>query len=94
MSMIDTSSEEQERERVRQVLDGFPLPPEIADVTIEMGNDSTGDPALWLHFNLKTEIQIKGEQITRLSRFIGEVQSSLLQSGISRFPYAYLDEAA
>ncbi len=78
----------------KEILDQQPLPPEIAAVTIEMKEDYSGVPALYLSFQVQRQLKLEDDQILRLSRYMLAVQDRMLRSGISRFPYASLGRSA
>lgn len=80
--------------RAKAILDETPLPPELSTVTIELKDDYSGDPAMYLSFHVKDEVKLEDEHIARLSRYMMDVADRLLRSGVSRFPYVSLDQAA
>ena len=49
---------------------------------------------MYLSFEVKEGVTLGNEQIARLSRYMTEIVDKLIRSGVSRFPYASLDQAA
>jgi hypothetical protein len=92
---IEQQNTRQEEERLaRQILAGLSLPPEIERVEIELKDDSSGTPALFLSFVVTPDSKLTPESTPRLSRFMFDVAKEFLRSGIPRFPYVSLDQAA
>jgi hypothetical protein len=94
MPFEGTLPEQEDQSKVKAVLEKNPLPPEIGQVEIQFKNDHDGTPAMYLSFELRVGALLGKEQIPRLSRYMSDVLDQLLRSGLSRFPYASLDEAA
>jgi hypothetical protein len=94
MESISLISQEEDQSRTTQILNESPLPPEIFDVAMDFKNDSSGEPSIYLSFQVKPGVVLDKESIARISRYMSGVLDRLLRSGISRFPYASLDEAA
>jgi hypothetical protein len=94
---METSSivpEQQDEEKVDELLRETELPAEIAIVLKEFKEDHSGTPSLYLSFQLKPDVALDSKTVTRISSFITDFQLKLLANGLSRIPYAYLDEAA
>ena len=49
---------------------------------------------MWISFQMKQDVTLDRDQIKVITRFIADAQARLIERGISRFPYAFLDEAA
>ena len=94
MEAMTPFSQQEDQTRATEILNETPLPPEIFDVAMDFRNDSSGQPSLYLSFQVKPDVTLDRESIARISRFMSGVLDRLLRSGISRFPYASLDEAA
>jgi len=86
--------EQQDEEKVDELLRETELPAEIAIVLKEFKEDHSGTPSLYLSFQLKPDVALDSKTVTRISSFITDFQLKLLANGLSRIPYAYLDEAA
>jgi hypothetical protein len=80
--------------KARAILNEIQLPPELAAISLERKNDSSGDPAIYISFQVKDEAVLDRETTMRLSRFMSSVAVEILKSGISLFPYVSLDQAA
>ncbi len=94
MAPITVTSLQEDQTRAKENLGQSPLPPEIYDVVMEFKDDSSGQPSIYLSFKLKPGAAVDQPSIARISRYMSGVLDQLLRSGISRFPYASLDEAA
>ncbi len=93
---METSSivpAQQDEEKVDELLRETTLPPEIAFVLKEFKEDHTGVPAVYLSFQLKPHIVLDRQALTRVSRFMTAFARTLLDHGLSRFPYVSLNEA-
>jgi hypothetical protein len=82
------------RERVEEILSRFTLPDEIERIDTTYGSDHTGDSAVFLTFHVKDEAKIDRNDVQRLSAFLSEVTSALLNGGIAGFAYTRLEQAA
>ena len=85
---------EMDQQKVHDILAGFVLPNEIEKLDTVFGLDSTGDPAVWLTFHVRDTAKIGQNELERLTRFLSEVTSALLQANIAAFPYTRLEQAA
>lgn len=94
MDAITITSLQEDQTRAKEILSKFPLPPEVCDVVMEFKDDSSGQPSLYLSFQVKPGAVLDKPSIARISRYMSGILDQLLRSGISRFPNASLDEAA
>jgi hypothetical protein len=83
-----------DREKVATILARFALPPEIESLETRFGNDHTGDSAVYLTFNVRDDAKLEQADIKRLSAFLAEVASALINGNIGGFAYTRLDQAA
>jgi hypothetical protein len=90
----ETSTFETVKEQADKLLAGLELPPEIQSISTDIGEDNSGDTALFIHLHLAKEVGTKESDIRTLTDFTKRVQILLLGSGIAYFPYVSLDEAA
>jgi hypothetical protein len=81
-----------DRQKVQEILARFSLPSEIEKVDTEFDLDSGGDPAVRLTFHVRDEAHIGQEELERLTKFLSEVTSALLQGNIAGFPYTRLEQ--
>ena len=63
----------------------------IEDVRVELGEDHTGDPAMWLVFRLRHGLNFDMEMAKRFNEYAAIIQTKILHSGITRFPYTRLE---
>ncbi len=66
----------------------------VESIRVELGNDNTGDPAMWLIFHLQRDLAVDVEWILRFNEYAAGIQTKILHSGLTRFPYARLEQAA
>lgn len=78
----------------RKTLAKLGLPRDVKAYGIELGLDSTGDPALWIWLDVADAHEPTSAMITRLRKFKDKVYRTLLDEGVSRWPYVRLREAA
>jgi hypothetical protein len=83
------TTEELDREAaiVRGILDKWRLPSNVHGVDFDFGEDSTGDPAVWIWLTVEDESQPSPKSIEGLTRFVTEVRSDLLRAGLRHWPY-------
>jgi hypothetical protein len=84
-----TKAEEIDREAqiVQGILAKWKRPSNVRDVSFEFGEDSTGDPAVWIWLTVDDELQPSNQSISGLNRFVTDVRSDLLRAGLSYWPY-------
>ena len=76
-----------EARRVRSLVNRQKRPPGVATWEANYGEDSTGDPAVWIWFHVKDEDKIPQRRIEELADFVESVRSRLLDAKIGRWPY-------
>ena len=83
-----------EKEKAEQFIAETPLMDGIENVRVELGEDHTGDPAMWLVFRLRPDLNFDQEMARRFNEYAAVIQTKILHSGLTRFPYARLEQAA
>ena len=96
-SKTDASSREKEHvvgaasaaeaNRIRAVINRHPRPRGVLTWDAEYGEDSTGDPGVWIWFHFKDENGISQPKIDELTDFVQSVRADLLKAKIGRWPY-------
>jgi hypothetical protein len=76
-----------EARRIRSLVNGFKRPRGVLTWNAEYGEDSTGDPAVWIWFHFKDEDGVSQRKIEELTDFVEAVRSKLLQANLGRWPY-------
>jgi hypothetical protein len=66
----------------------------VERITVELGNDQTGDPAMWLVFHLQPGVVVNSEWARSFNEYAAIIQTKILHSGMRRFPYTRLESAA
>ena len=88
------TSTEIDHQRVYDILGRFTLPVEVDRLETVFGPDASGDASVKLTFHVRAKAHIGAEELERLSKFLSEVTSALLQADIGGFPYTRLEGAA
>ena len=78
----------------RKTLAKLGLPRDVKAYGIELGLDSTGDPALWIWLDVTNADRPTSAKVTRLRNFSDKISRTLLDEGVSRWPYVRLRAAA
>ncbi len=80
--------------KAEQFISEIPMFPGVESVRVEVGDDSAGDQAMWLVFRLQPEVHVDPEWAGQFSKYAAAIQTKILHSGLSRFPYTRLERAA
>ncbi|MES2392183.1 MAG: hypothetical protein V4555_11120 [Acidobacteriota bacterium] len=83
-----------EKAKAEQIIAETPLMDGINGVTVELGEDHTGDPAMWLIFQMQPGVNPTDVWLQRFNEFSGKLGLKLIDSGLTRFPYTRLRNAA
>ena len=83
-----------EKAQAEELIAATPRMPEVEGVSVRLDEDWSGDPSLYLTFRIKADATFDEGFFLRFNEYAGEVQKRILHSGISRFPYTRLQEAA
>jgi len=82
------------QQKVETVLASLTIPSEIERWNTRFGTDSTGDPAAWITFHVRPDVNVDDKKLRELNQFLSEVTSKLLQDDVEGFPYTILTQAA
>lgn len=85
--MAETEDAARESETVRRILNRWQKPPNVRDVDWEFGEDSAGEPALWIWLIVDDDPQPSAQSITGLNRFVTDIRGDLLRAGLRYWPY-------
>lgn len=91
---VDTAKSELDQQRVDAVLSKLTIPSEIERWDTRFGKDSTGDPAAWITFHVRPDVNVDKNKLNELNQFLWEVTRKLLQDDVEGFPYTILEQAA
>jgi hypothetical protein len=92
-----TISEEQgqiEKQKAEQIIADTPLMDGIESISVELGDDQSGDPAMWLVFHVRRDTNVDAEWLKNLNEFSHLLGMRIIHSGLTRFPYTRLRDAA
>jgi hypothetical protein len=76
-----------EANQIRTLVNRHKAPKGVRTWSAEYGEDSTGEPAVWIWFHFKDEDGISQRKIHELTDFVQSVRSDLLDAKIGRWPY-------
>jgi hypothetical protein len=79
---------------VRDAVEKWCLPPNVRGFDIEFGEDSSGDPAVWIWLTIEDELKPSAQSISNLNGFVTNVRSDLLRRGPTHWPYVRYRRAA
>ena len=83
-----------EKQKAEQLIESVPKMAEIEGVSVQLATDSAGDPSLFITFSLRPGSVVNDTFASSFVDYVAEIQSKILQSGVSRFPYTRLGRAA
>jgi hypothetical protein len=83
-----------EKQKAEQIIADTPLMDGIEGISVELGDDHTGDPAMWVVFHLRKDLNADDAWIRRFNIFSGQLGMTLIDNGLTRFPYPRLRRAA
>lgn len=83
-----------EKQRAEQIIAETPPMDGIESISVELGEDFGGDPAMWLVFHMKRDVEANDEWLTRLNEYSQKLGLKIIHSGLKRFPYTRLRRAA
>ncbi|MBI3709287.1 MAG: hypothetical protein HY246_16665 [Proteobacteria bacterium] len=87
---IEPGTSTQEVERIRDLMKGRALPAGVKNYEIELGEDSTGQPAMWIWFLVESSFQPTKETLDRLNDLARSFKATIFKAGIDRVPYVRL----
>ena len=93
MTLVDEQGE-REKEIVEQLLSSTPPFVGVDRVDVELGDDHTGDPSLWLVFRLHPELQSDVPWVEAFTTYSTDLTLKILKTGLTRFPYTRIERAA
>jgi hypothetical protein len=82
-----------ETRRIQALLKKAALPPGVRSFELELGDDATGDPAVWVSFILEPDYPTTPPHIHALTELGRRVRRSILEEGVDRMPYVDFKEA-
>jgi hypothetical protein len=85
--MTKTAEIDREAEIVRGVLAKWEAPANVREVDFDFGEDSTGDPAVWIWLTVDDDPQPSRQSIVDLSRFVTDIRRDLLSADLLHWPY-------
>jgi len=83
-----------EKSKAEQFAAEVPRMPGVEDIRVELGEDNTGDPAMWLVFRLSANLKFDLDVARQFNAYAAIIQTKILHSGLTRFPYTRLERAA
>jgi hypothetical protein len=83
-----------EKASAEKIIADTPLFEGVDSISVEIGNDYDGDPAMWLNFHLTANLEPSKDWFTRFVEYDNKLGLRIVHSGLKRFPYSRLRTAA
>jgi len=80
----------EDEKRIRSIIARRKLPKGILSWDAEFGEDSTGDPAVWVWFHFKDRPGIAKTKVHQLADFTQRITFDILDAKIREWPYVGL----
>jgi hypothetical protein len=93
MAVIEDQGQLEKRAAERIIAD-TPLMDGLESITVELGDDHTGDPAMWLVCYMRPDLKVDDSWLRRLNEYSNRLGLKIIDSGLTRFPYTRLRRAA
>ncbi len=87
-------NEQLDKAKAEELISTIPLIPEVESIDVELYTDHTGDAAFRLIFNVRKDVKVDREFMRHFLKFSFIVETAILHSGIDRFPYTRIKQAA
>lgn len=92
LSLSSTPSAEHVEALVRVAVEAVPLPPGVKLRRVELTEDWSGDPAVYLRYVNSTKIPLTPKRVRVISGFSRMVQDKVYDLRIGLMPYVRWDE--
>ena len=79
-----------EKAKAEQIIADTPLMDGIESVSVELGEDHTGDPAMWLVCYMRKDLKPDDHWYGKFNEFTHQLGMKIIHSGLVRFPYTRL----
>ncbi len=83
-----------EKQKAEELIASAPAFAGVESVRVELGEDHSGEPSLWLVFKLRPELQADDSWFRAYIEYSNRLSLKLIHSGLTRFPYTRLESAA
>ena len=83
-----------EKQKAEQIIADTSLMDGIESISVELGEDHTGDPAMRLVFLMNRDVKPDDNWYDRFNEFSHQLGMRIIDSGLTRFPYTQLRPAA
>lgn len=70
------------------------LPEGVLGYRIELGTDSTGDPAAFIWFEVKKNFEPSAVEQNEINRFASAISSEVIRKGVTHWPFVRFRAAA
>jgi hypothetical protein len=87
VSQTAAKADSAEARTIQDIVTARPWPAAVKGYELEFGEDSTGDPAVWIWLAIDDDVRPSAEKIQELGEFRRDVQSAILDAHLSRWPY-------
>ena len=94
MAATTQAQDELELRKAEEFIAETPKLDGIESIRVNLDEDWSGDPAMYLIFSVRRDFNADREWIKRFVDYAGIIQTKILHGGLTRFPYARLEDAA
>ena len=92
MGALAGSMIESDEALVDGVIGSLERPPEVLDVSYELGEDSDGKPEIWLWVSTGRDQNPSAQKVARLNAYTNLLRDSLLDKGVKGWPHVRIHE--
>lgn len=72
---------------VKEVLEGIDLPREVKRFNVELADDSSGEPAVWIYLHIARDDHPSALKVRQLAAVGRVIEERLLDKHMGRLPY-------
>ncbi|MDQ2803486.1 MAG: hypothetical protein M3Y41_12700 [Pseudomonadota bacterium] len=87
MFRVETHRTAEDERTIRQVVASRPWPEAVEDVELEFGEDSSGDPAVWVWLLVAPDLEPPAATMRELSDFAQSIRWGLTEPDLKHWPY-------
>ena len=92
--MITDAQDKHEQEQAESLLaDVIPFIG-VESMRVELGEDFTGDPSIWIVFRLRKDFRGDVPWVRAFAEHSTKLTIKLINGGVSRFPYTRIERSA
>lgn len=74
-------------EEISKIIATLDAPPGVKLKKVDVGDDHSGDPALWIFFAATKRIKLTDRRVVELRKFADAVSDKVLEANLGPWPY-------